>query len=304
MKNTDNKQWLRACSLIVADASGQGLELGSLRVVFKTVKGDFETPNSAEIRLYNLSQDTANRIRNEFTRVVLQAGYESNKGVIFDGNIRQVIRGRESGTDTFLDIIASDGDRAYNFATINKTLSAGSTSGDRISACQDAFSEKGAGQGHIPDLEEKALPRGKVMYGMARKYMRDEADSNDCSWSFQEGKMQLVKNDSYLPGEAVVLTHETGLIGTPEQTNEGIKVRALINPKLRMGGRIKLDNKSIQEAKTDLKQSSVRPPRTDADGFYRILKAEYTGDTRGNDWYVDMICIGIDDTSHLPLDYV
>lgn len=301
-QNEEGLQWLRACSLVVADKSGQGLELGELRVKFQTKKGDTETPNSAEIRVYNLSEATMSRLRREFTRVVLQAGYEGNAGVIFDGNIRQALSGRENGTDTYLDIIAADGDRAYNFATVNSTLAAGSTPADRVNVCGDAFADKGAGAGHVPDLGGEKLPRGKVMYGMARKYMRDEAESTDTAWSIQDGKMIMLPNAGYLPGEAVVLTHETGLIDAPEQTNDGIKVRALLNPRLRIGGRIKLDNKSIQEAKTDLKANAQRPPKMDSDGFYRILKVEFTGDTRGTEWYADMVCIGLDDTTKTPLD--
>ena len=295
-------QWLRACSLVVADSSGKGVDLGELRVVFSTKKGDTQTPNSAEIRVYNLSGVTISRMKREFTRVVLQAGYQSNSGIIFDGNIRSAHTGRENGTDTWLDIVAADGDRAYNFATVNTTLAAGSTPADRVNVCQQSFAGKGVGAGHVPELGGGGLPRGKVMYGMARKFMRDEAQTTECSWSFQDGKMQMVKNVGYLPGEAVVLTHETGLVGTPEQTNEGIKVRCLLNPKLRVGGRIKLDNKSIQQAKTDLKAGAQRPPKMDSDGFYRILKVEFSGNTRGNDWYADMICIGLDDTSNKPLD--
>ena len=302
MSVAQDKLWLRACSLVVADSAGQGLELGELRVTFKTVKGEAETPNSAEIRVYNLSPDTANRIQKEFTRVVLQAGYQSNMGVIFDGMIRQRRSGRENGTDTWLEILAADADQAYNFAVVNQTLSAGSRPADRLQACQNSFAAKGGGKGDIADLGGNALPRGKVMYGMARKFMRDETASTDSGWSFQDGKLQVVKNNGYLPGEAVVLTHETGLIGTPEETNEGIKVRSLLNPRLRIGGRIKLDNASIQQAKTDLKANAQRPPKMDSDGFYRILKCDFCGDTRGTDWYADMICIGLDDTSGKPLD--
>lgn len=301
-KTEEGLQWLRACSLVVADSGGKGLELGELRVTFATKKGDTETPNSAEIRVYNLSEATAGRMQREFTRVVLSAGYQSNRGLIFDGTIRQYRKGRENGTDAWLEIIAADGDKAYNWAVVNTTLAAGSKPADRVKVCQDSFAGKGAQAGHMPDLGGGALPRGKVMYGMARKYMRDEAAGTNCSWSFQDGKMQMVKNAGYLPGEAVILTHETGMVGTPEQTNEGVKVRCLLNPKLKVNGRIRLDNKSVQQAKTDLKAGAQRPPKMDADGFYRILKVEFSGDTRGNDWYADMICVGLDDTSKTPLD--
>jgi hypothetical protein len=298
------KQWLRACSLVVADAGGKGLELGELRVTFQTRKGDTETPNNAEIRVYNLSEATASKVRKEFTKVVLQAGYQDSMGVIFQGTVRQYRQGRENGTDTWLEIIAADGDRAYNFAVVNKTLAAGSKPADRVKACGDAFAAKGTEQGYTPELPGNALPRSRVMYGPARKFMREEARNTDCSWSIQDGQATMIENKGVLPGEAVVLTYETGLIGAPEQTNEGIKVRCLLNPQLKIGGRIKLDNASVQEAKTDLKGQAQRAPKKDADGFYRILKVEFVGDTRGNDWYADMICIAMDDTSRTPLDMV
>lgn len=297
------RQWLRKCSLLVGKGS-DGLELGDLRIVFKTTKGDVETPNSAEINVYNLSEATSSKIKKEFTRVVLQVGYQDNYAVIFDGTIRQVRRFRENGTDVCTAILAADGDAAYNYAVVNTTLAAGSTSAEHVGACQKAFSGKGADTGYIPDMAGPALPRGKVMYGMARKYMRDTAKQTGTSWSIQDGKVQMVPVRGYLPGEAVVLTAETGLVGAPEQTNDGIKVRCLLNPRLRIGGRIKLDNASVKEMKTELKMNAnlYGKPKLDNDGLYRIIKCEFTGDTRGNDWYADLVCIGIDDTMHLPLD--
>lgn len=304
MTTTDNsRQWIRACSLVVADDSGNGLDLANLRITFSTHKGDNETPNGAEFKIYNLAENTLSRIRREFTRIVLQAGYQGNIGVIFDGNIESTRAGSDNGVDTWLEITAADADRAYNFSTVNKTLAAGSTPKERIDVCQQAFAGKGAGKiGYLPEFVQQTLPRGKVMYGMARKFMRDEAISNNCSWNFQNGALQMVPEKSYLPGEAVVLTFETGLIGTPEQTNDGIEVQCLLNPNLRVGGRIKLDNKSILEAKKDSKDNSKTPPALDADGFYRILSVEYTGDTRGTDWYAKLVCVGIDDTGGETLD--
>lgn len=302
-KAEEGRCWLRACSLVVGSNSGSGLDLGELRITFKTKKGDMETPNSAEINVYNLSEATASKIQREFTQVALSAGYVGNVGLIFRGNIRQVRTWRENGVDTVLAILAADGDRAYNFATVNTTLAAGSTPADRVRVCQGSMAAKGTEAGYTPDLGGQALPRGVVMYGMARQYMRDEAQNTGTDWSIQDGKVQMVPRKGYLPGQAVLLTHETGLIGTPEQTQDGISVRALLNPQLRVGGRIKLDNKSVKRMQSTLKMAAGQTaPRLDDDGVYRILKVEFSGDTRGTDWYADMLCIGIDDTMRLPLD--
>ncbi|MBU9534734.1 hypothetical protein KTE49_30340, partial [Burkholderia multivorans] len=128
------QQFVRKVSLIIGFDSGEALDLSELRIVFRVQRGDLQTPNSARIRVYNVSATTARRAQKEFTRVVLQAGYEGNYGIIFDGQIKQVRRGRESQTDTFLDITAADGDSAYNFAVVNTTLAAGSVATDHVSA--------------------------------------------------------------------------------------------------------------------------------------------------------------------------
>lgn len=299
----EDRQWLRSCSLVVGKG-GSGVDLSGLRIKFQTRKGDVETPNNATITVYNLSDETLSRIRGEFTRVVLSAGYQSNAGIIFDGQIRQVRAGRE-GADTWAEITVADGDRAYNYATVATTLAAGARPADQVAACGSAMAAKGTATGYVPDLGGQELPRGKVMFGMARSYIRDTARTTDTSWSIQDGLLQLVPAKGYLPGEAVVLSAATGLIGAPEQTNDGIKVRCLLNPRLKIGGRIKLDNAGILTAKTDLKIGAVNLiPKLDRDGFYRILKAEFTGDTRGPDWYADLVTIGIDDTTSVPLDRI
>lgn len=300
------QQYLRTCKLIVFGADLDGLDLSQLRIKFTVKRSDTMTPNVADIRVYNLEEKTALRIRKEFTKVVLQAGYESNFGVIFQGNIKQVIIGRESATDTFIDIVAGDGDRAYNFAIVNATLAAGSTQADQVGAAIASMVPKGVGEGYIGDMPPEKLPRGKVMYGNARNYLRDVAQSTDKSWSIQDEKVTFVPKKSYLPGERVVLTSKTGMIGTPQQTNEGVNVKCLLNPNIKIGGRVQIDNASIQRYKINLSvpnsPANIPAPLT-ADGVYYVLVAEHTGDTRGVDWYTTLICLNMDVTTN-PINSV
>lgn len=292
---SDAMQYIRKCKLVVS-AGGSGLDLSTLRIVFKVRKEDAETPNTAEIRVYNLAEDTANRIKKEFDHVTLEAGYESNNGVIFDGNIKQVLRGRESGTDTFVDIIAGDGDEAYNYATVNKTLAAGSTQKQQIDVAAGEMGSKGVERGYTAQMQDKPLPRGKAMYGMARDYLRRSAQTTETTWSVQDGKLQFVKLTETLPGQAVVLTSKTGLIGSPEMDDEGMRVQCLLNPMLKIGGKVKIDEGSIQQARlpnTEEKADANKAPSINADGIYRLLTVEHSGDTRGNEWYSNLTCIDV-----------
>lgn len=301
------EQWLRKCTLLVSDRNGEGLDLSQLRIKFLVKRSDTQTPNMAEIRVYNLEDKTAQRIQKEFSKVVLQAGYESNFGVIFQGNVKQIIRGRENGTDTFIDIIAGDGDLSYNFAVVNTTLAAGTGQADQVNAAIGAMSKTGGTTaGNIGEMPANKLPRGKVMYGMSRDYLRQTAETTNKTWSIQDGKVQFVPTSSYLPGEAVVLTSKTGMIGTPQQTNEGINLQCLLNPKLKVGGRVQLDNDTVARLKIDLSQplspANIPAPITE-DGVYYILVIECIGDTRGTEWYSKLTCLNLDVTAN-PINAV
>jgi hypothetical protein len=143
----------------------------------------------------------------------------------------------------------------------------------------------------------QALPRGKVMFGAVRDHARTFMRTNNLRVSVQGGQMQFMPITSFLPGQAVVLNSFTGMIGIPEQTQDGIKIKSLLNPNFRMNGQVQINNKDIQKAVLDPSlQGQVQfdfIPKINADGFYRIIVAKHKGDTRGNDWYSDLITVGV-----------
>lgn len=292
-------QFGRRCNLIVSTAS-DGLDLSEFRISFRTQQADVETPNAAFIRVYNLSDRTSQQINDEFLHVTLQAGYEASGayGVIFDGTIKQVRRGRESETDTYLDIIAADGDIAYNNAVTVATLAAGSTAADRVAVAATAMAAQGVGQEPLPDLGAAKLPRGRVVYGMARDVLREVATSTLTTWSIAGGKLVMIPKASYRPGDVVVLNRSTGMIGLPTQTQEGIYARCLLNPNLGLGRRVYIDPKVVQEFQQSLNVRytafNALVPKIARDGLYKSLVVEHEGDTRGNPWYTNLTCLALD----------
>ncbi|WP_283147598.1 phage protein [Silvimonas soli] len=301
-------QYLRKASLLIGDDK-EALDLSQLRFRFAIHRGDSKTPNSADIRVYNLSDETCQKIQKEFTRVVLQAGYEENFGLIFDGTTVQFRRGRESQTDTYLDITAADGDRAYNFAVMNMSLAAGASVDDQIAAIIQSMVPHGVTLGYKPPaLTGNTLPRGKTYFGAAKTYLDDLVKTISAKWSIQDGKVEIIPLDAYIPGEIPAVTAATGMVGLPEQTQNGIKVRMLLNPAIRIGRLIQLDNASIQEQRygvsaENLKANNIaaRQGKKDNNGRYYIMVAEHSGDTRGNEWYTDVICLATDASVPLAL---
>nr|WP_314614261.1 hypothetical protein [uncultured Pseudomonas sp.] len=296
-------QYLRQISLKIGNDS-EAIDLSELRIRFSVRRGTISTPNTADIRVYNVSAATAKKAQlKEFGRVVLQAGYAGNYGVIFDGTIKQVRRGRESQTDTYLDITAADGDSAYNWSVINMSLAAGSTAQDHLKAAVQAMEGRGVTMGDSGTLSTNKLPRGKVMFGLTRDVLDNLGRTQDVSWSIQDGKMTLIPNTAYLPGDAIVVNYQTGMVGLPEQTQNGVNVRMLLNPSVKIGRLLKLDNASIQQfrygvslydqANNDIIHNQIA---LSADGTYKTMVADHFGDTRGNEWYTDVICVSVDAT--------
>lgn len=298
----------RRFSLTISAKDGHGLDFSEFKVTFNVRQWELSTPNQADIRIINPAKTTAEKMVKEFDRVVIQAGYPGIFGTIFDGTIVQSRYGRINPTDTYLDITAADGDMAHTFAVVNTTLAAGARPADVHAALCTAMAPHGVTQGYTAPMEGPALPRGRVLWGLARERMTELAEATGTVWNIRNGQVQVVSRAGYLPDEAVVLTAATGLIGMPQQTPDGIMVRCLLNPLLKVNGRIKLDNGSIQQARLPVMHpnadgSAVQStaagfmPKTDNDGFYRILSVDHEGDTRGTPWYSDLACIAVSGSS-------
>lgn len=298
-------QYLRKISVIVATAAGEGLDFADFRVSFQVRRGDRQTPNSCDIRILNLSDATAKKIgTKEFTQISLKAGYEGNFGVIFQGQIKQVRKGRIDQKTTYVDITAADGDSAYHFATISLSLAANFPPVDGLLGMIQSLAQAGIQQpAKTPQISSNKRVRGRVFYGVTRDELRDFCNANDMKWSIQDGVLTLIPMTGYLPAPIPVISPSSGLIGVPEQTQNGIEMRVLLNPQIKIGQLVKLDSSDINLLRLGLDSGSQsnnlalqQQVKTNADGLYYVMVANHSGDTRGAGWYTDMVCLAVDAT--------
>lgn len=311
-----NLQYGRKVSLLLVNGE-QALNLSDMHIRFQTSQQDEESPSNCAIRVYNLSDATILKVRKEYARVVLQAGYEGGAfGVIFDGTIKQFRTGKEpDNLNTYLDILAADGDIAYNFAVVNASLRAGSDTGEKVATIIAAMKPLGVVPGNLVfPSTGGTLPRGKVLFGMAKALLRSQTQSIGATWSIQDGKVNVTPLTGYLPGDAVVLSAATGLIGRPEQTADGIRCRCLLNPKIQVGGLVKIDNSSVNQtlqqdpnslAKLAYNQwAGVQNLATvTTDGIYRVYISEFVGDSRGQDFYTEITCLTVNPVTNQCLPF-
>lgn len=324
---SSDAQWLRQMSLIVyggqgasaagpsqssaVNTPGGGIELGALRVTFNVHKRTMQTPDILEAKVYNMAPATMQQVL-QFNRVQLSAGYQfANFGMIFDGVVVQYRRGKENPTDTYLEIIAGDGDN-LPAATSFRRFEAGTQESTAIKAL---VQDTGYPIGYIQaTIGQQSLQRPWIVAGSTQQVLREMALKYNADYWVEKGQLYFVSRTGYLPGEAVVLAPTTGLVNIPELTPQGIQARCLLNPKLRLGGLVKLDNNLISGipyypgpggaemtgfqvpptfSATGPAKFEVLPP-TSPTGTYRICMIEISGDSRGQPWYDDLICVALD----------
>jgi hypothetical protein len=183
-------------------------------------------------------------------------------------------------------------------------LAAGTNTEQLVDRAVGTFKDVGGTiKGHVQVTNRSRL-RGKVISGNTRDVLHDVARESGANWSIQDGQLVIVSTNDVLPGEAVVIRADTGMLGAPEINDKGIAVKCLMNPMLRVNGAIKLDNNGIKAkrqkaealASKDLKLEvqPTTPVRLSPDGVYKVLKLTHKGDNRGQEWVSEIECIGLD----------
>lgn len=274
------------------DVSDSDFEPGALRATFRIEQSVDSPIPAAEIKIFNLTGNTEKKLIGEGARVIVEAGYQEGAyGQIFDGRVWQVRRNRQNVVDYSLILSCS------NIFYVNDPsgfVRIVTEAGQDMRAQLNTLAESaGFELGHVTeDLDTSKLPRGKVFFGTADKYLRQIARYNSGSFLVTEGKVHITRITDTVPaGELLVLSPETGLIGTPNQCEYGVSFRALLDPRIKLSPQtplVKIDQAMIRAMKLQYKQGQMAST-LDQDGIYKIGAVTYIGDTRGNDWYVDAI---------------
>lgn len=282
--------------------------------------------NTASVKMYNLSQDTLNGLSQKelACQLVLKVGYAGSLVEILVGDVLQ-IQTNQDGSETETEFVIYEGFAALNAAKISKTYPENSTVKDVITDLADNHD--------VPvksisgDNSLKTLAYGFPAFGTFKQILDEMCYANDLEWDIGNGQLTVKDKRGRTPDAtvetAVVLNKDSGLIGIPQtnyekvstsvdvplQSNEeritplakvnkkgnvvkakklkklrfNVECKALLNPECRPNSLIKIE--SIKAPTLGGNKSS----------YYRIRTIKYSGDTRGNDWYMTIWCDNVED---------
>lgn len=286
---------LSADSLRVSDSDAEsGGGRGALRCTFRVEKALGKFPWFAEVEIWNLNVETQVKIIEEGAEVILEAGYRDGPyGPVWDGNVFQTAWDRENITDFVTTLHCMDGFGIVTANMVNTALPAGYDYAGIIAAmARSARSPIPLGTISAA-LDPKKAPRGVALFGEPKRILRQICRDNNAQFFSADGTFNLTRIDDEYQKDALVLTPETGLVGVPQQIQYGVSFRTLLNPNLTVTAPpmvVKLDNTVIRQMK--VRQGQVISP-LDQDGMYKVARVCHTGDTRGDEWYTDVIGVNL-----------
>lgn len=247
-----------------------------LKVTFKVTRTTKKEPNKAEVAIYNLKEENRIALQEKKIPTTIEAGYIDNVSQIFSGDL-EFGENKKDGNTWITTLQAGDGSQKFKSARINTSLKGPAKVGDVLKTAADAL---GLNPGNLQDAISKGSLRGalkeftngSVLSGKAEQQVDKVAKSMGYKWSVQDGSLLFLGPDDFVGDSATVLAPGTGLVGSPEPGEKGlVKCRSLLQPNLMPGHRIQLQTAAI-------------------DGFFRIEKVVFSGDTQGGDWYADLEC--------------
>lgn len=252
------------------------IEITELTMLFNVVKTLKPEPNKAELTIYNLNPSNRSKLEQMVQAPVqIEAGYQDGMSVLFLGDLRTAITIHQ-GPDYITKLSSGDGERAVKTARVNVSLKKGSAGADKV--LEAVAKSLGVGDGNLKQalnaIKAAGLAdlfsEGTVIFGSAFREMTTICHSLGLTWSIQDGKLQILEKKKALEGQAIKINERTGLIGSPTVDNKGVLTcQTLLIPDVFPGRLMVLESERIQ-------------------GQYRIESCQYTGDTRGQDWYIQI----------------
>jgi len=221
-------------------------------ISFSVNKNQKKDPNESTLTIYGLEEETINKLEEDFVYVTLYGGYGKDIKLISLGNISKLKVSYNEAT-TVVVISYQDGARQYRESRVNKTYPAGTS---YYSIIKDLASTMNYADPKVLDIDTtKTISNSKTLSGSSAKYLREYCDKMGLSFSVQNNKMIIKKDDSGIDdiNFAFVINEDSGLVGSVDKNTVKLhkkyvsKRKQLKKPSAKS---VAARNKSIAEAQS------------------------------------------------------
>lgn len=225
-------------------AGAPGRRISDLRISFRAKHSTSSEPNTATVQVYNVAPETAALAQRQGATVRVLAGYQSSTPrQVFEGDI---LAGgavlRRQGPDRVLEIEAADGLRS-----LQRTVTLSAVRGVTVEALLgQVLAQTGWARGVVSIDTTTTLPQGVTHVGPPGPVLDRITRATGGAWYVRDGALYVTPAGAAVPESAPLLSSVSGnLVGSPEPTDEGVKVTALLDAGLRPGRRFVVESEAV-----------------------------------------------------------
>lgn len=237
---------------------------------FDITRNTLSSANVASFRIYNLNENTRNKIRKDqfdqdiFQKIVLQAGYGPGPQwpVVFTGNINQAWSVRE-GNNFITQIECYDGGYAFANATVNTAFQNGTPQFNILENMVAGLSEYEIQPGVIGSYNGQ-ISRGNSYSGNTADILRELSGNG---FFVDNGKANCLNENECFEGILQVIDSNSGLLGTPVREQTLISFDMLFEPRLLCGQIIQLKSSTAANFNQYYKVVSIKHRATISDAI-------------------------------------
>lgn len=251
-----------------------GVRLEGLRTVFDVTKTDKEWTNTAKISIFNASADTAAQALQRDATVQLRAGYGDTLELLFLGAITRAEVKRER-VERILEIESGDAQKA-RARSVAASLKGQVKVKDALGRVGEIMGLAGVDVDAISD-QVMETGRGLTLQGSAARVLNRLTRLNRLDWTIEDDVLVVVPRGQPTREPAVLLSPETGLVGSPAPQDKGrLKITSLLNGQLRLRRIVELRSRDHQ-------------------GYYLVRKVRHQGDSWSGEYTTTVECTEIRD---------
>jgi len=261
----------RIIRVIIGENEGDSISIDSLYIKIDVRKNISGKPNEGTVKIFNLAETTENQIQEKSTRIQVFAGYDDQPILIHDGDIRRVDRER-SGLNRVTSIVIGGNQNKISQAYFNKSYS---------------------GQISIKQIVEDSLESFQGLTGIDLDQIPDNENLNDFSFTGKTGilldkilnpiNVQWYETDNFIRFSqanatlepVVLLTKNTGLIGSATVTEKGVKFKSVMNGRITLNEKVKIESELVN-------------------GLYKVIEINYSGDNWNGSFVAEGVGVEIE----------
>lgn len=231
----------RELEVLIGDRATGLRVTGDFKVVCEIVKDiRASEPDQATVHITNLNDSSRSKIQGGFTLVQINAGYDGVLKTIFEGEI-VLARSVKQRTEWVTEIVCGDGAKAIAQSYLSKTYNSGV-------ALRTILKDAALAMGTTLELVQgnylsASLPRGKAIDNSTRNVLDQLGATHDFEWSVQNGKLVVIPLGKAKAQPPVVISAETGMVGSPEFMDDGQNDETTNEKKKKKGSKEQLIDK-------------------------------------------------------------